>query len=194
MTGDRSGGAAEALAPPTGVADEVAGPVVIVMGVSASGKSTLAAALAGRLGVAWRDADHLHAPSSIAKMAAGIPLSDADRWPWLDRVADELAVGRDAGGIVVACSALRRAYRERLRATCPAALFVHLNGDRLLLAQRASARKDHFMPPALLESQFATLEPLGSDEAGLVVDIEEHVARIVDVAAEWVSAQNRVDG
>ena len=193
MTGDWLSGAAKALAHPLGQADAVAGPVVIVMGVSASGKSTVAAALAGRLGVAWRDSDDLHPPLNIAKMAAGIPLSDADRWPWLERVADELAVGRDAGGIVVACSALRRAYREKLRVRCPGALFVHLDGDRLLLAQRASARKDHFMPPALLESQLATLEPLGTDEAGLVVDIEEHVARIVDVAAEWVTAQDRVD-
>jgi carbohydrate kinase (thermoresistant glucokinase family) len=193
MTGDGSGGAVPALAPPIGQAAAVAGPVVIVMGVSASGKSTVAAALAGRLGVAWRDADDLHPPLNIAKMAAGIPLTDADRRPWLDRVAAELAVGRDAGGIVVACSALRRAYRERLRARCPAALFVHLDGDRLLLAQRASARKDHFMPPALLESQLATLEPLGNGEAGLVVDIEEPAARIVDVAAEWVTARDRAD-
>lgn len=146
-----------------------ASPRVVVMGVSAAGKSSVGIALAALLGVPFADADDLHPPANVAKMASGVPLDDADRAPWLDLVGRALA---DAPtGLVVACSALRRSYRDRLRAAAPGVVFVHLHGAPDLLAARAAARAGHFMPPALLESQLATLEPLAPDEAGIVLDV-----------------------
>jgi carbohydrate kinase (thermoresistant glucokinase family) len=159
------------------------GPLVCVMGVSAAGKSTVGSALAEVLGVTFVDADDLHSDANRTKMASGVALTDDDRGPWLDAVGARFAAARPAG-LVVACSALRRDYRDRIRAVAPDVVFVHLDGSRELLAARAAARTDHFMPPALLESQLATLEPLEADEAGLVVDVAVPPADlVVDVAA-----------
>ncbi|WP_240665871.1 gluconokinase [Agromyces sp. LHK192] len=162
-------------------------PLVVVMGVSAVGKSTVAAALADALDVAWRDADDLHPAANVAKMSAGMPLDDADRGPWLDLVGEELADASDRAGLVVACSALRRTYRDRLRMHAPATVFVHLTGSRELLHGRASARAGHFMPASLLDSQLDTLEPLGSDEPGLVVDVASDIDTIIATAIGWLA-------
>lgn len=167
-----------------------AGLAVVVMGVSASGKSRVAAGLATALGLAWRDADDLHPPANVAKMASGIPLTDADRWPWLETVGAELADGAADGGIVIACSSLRRMYRDRLRAAAPHAVFVHLTGARDLLAARAAGRADHFMPASLLDSQLAILERLESDEAGAEFDVAPPVADIIDAANRWLIARD----
>lgn len=161
-------------------------PLVVVMGVSAAGKSSVAERLADVLGVDWRDADALHPEANVQKMASGQPLTDDDRWPWLDAVGRELAAGADRSGRIMACSALRRVYRDRLREHAPGALFVHLTGSPELLAERASARRDHYMPPSLLPSQLATLEPLDTDEAGIAIDVAATVAEIAATAAEWV--------
>lgn len=148
------------------------------MGVSGSGKSTVGAALARRVRVPFVDADTLHPAANIAKMAAGEPLDDDDRYPWLERVGDWLAAHRD--GAVVSCSALKRKYRDQLRAHCPGVEFLHLSGSAELIGARLAARADHFMPPALLRSQLDTLEPLGPDEAGMTVDVGPDVDAIVD--------------
>jgi carbohydrate kinase (thermoresistant glucokinase family) len=147
-------------------------PLVVVLGVSGSGKSTIGAVIAERLGVPFADADSLHSAANIAKMAAGIPLDDADREPWLQSVGGALARAAVAGtGLVMACSALKHAYRQTIRTEAPGVMFVHLHGTREVLAQRLKARSGHFMPLSLLDSQLATLEPLGADEQGIVVDI-----------------------
>ncbi len=172
----------------TGERAEGEGHALVVIGVSAAGKSTVAAAVADRLGLRWVDADHLHPPSNVAAMASGAPLTDADRRPWLAAVGDALARGRGAGGIVVACSALKRVYRDQLRAACPGIVFIHLDGARQVLAARAANRRGHFMPAALLDSQLATLEPLEADEAGVTIDIAAPVDEIGDTAVAWVNA------
>jgi len=148
------------------------------MGVSGSGKSTVGAALAQRLGVPFVDADSLHPPANIAKMAAGEPLDDEDRHPWLERVGEWLADHR--GGGVVSCSALKRGYRDQLRAHCPQVRFLHLSGSAEVIGRRLAVRAGHFMPAALLRSQLGTLEPLGADEAGVTVDADQDVEAIVD--------------
>ncbi|MFM5967830.1 MAG: gluconokinase [Micrococcales bacterium] len=140
---------------------------IVVMGVSGCGKSTVGQQLAKALGARFIDGDDLHPDANKAKMAAGIPLDDADRWPWLDLVAEELR----QDNTVVACSALKVAYRERIRALAEGTYFVHLHGTKELLAQRLGARTNHFMPSSLLESQLTTLEPLQLHEAGAVFDI-----------------------
>lgn len=150
---------------------------IVVMGVSGSGKSTVGAALARRLQVPFVDADTLHPPANIAKMAAGQPLSDDDRYPWLAEVGEWLAAHRDGG--VASCSALKRKYRDQLRAHCAGVEFLHLAGSPELIGGRVAARTGHFMPAALLRSQFDTLEPLGVDEAGATVDVGQDVEAIV---------------
>ncbi|MFM9924800.1 gluconokinase [Variovorax sp. H27-G14] len=142
---------------------------VVVMGVSGTGKSSVAAALAQRLGVPWIDGDDLHTHEAVARMRAGLPLADADRWPWLDRVGACLA-NRVAAphGVVVACSALRRAYRDRLRAAEPGLQFVFLNGPPALIRQRMAQRAGHYMPAALLDSQLQTLEAPDDSEADVL--------------------------
>ena len=144
---------------------------LVVMGVSGSGKTTIATRLAGRLGCEEKDADDFHPPANIAKMSAGIPLDDADRKPWLVAIAAWLR-DRDRAGrrAVVTCSALKRSYRDELRGASPRLLFVHLSGPPELIAERMRGRR-HFMPTGLLASQLAILEPLGPDEPGLTVDI-----------------------
>jgi carbohydrate kinase (thermoresistant glucokinase family) len=154
---------------------------LVVMGVAGTGKSTIARALAERLGWPFGEGDDLHPAANVAKMAAGIPLDDADRWPWLDAIAawtaDQAAAGNST---IVTCSALRRTYRDRLRAAAPDTVFVHLVGSPALLAERMTARRDHFMPTSLLQSQLETLEPLEADEPGFTVDVELPAAAIVD--------------
>jgi gluconokinase len=153
-------------------------PPIVVMGVSGSGKSTVGQALAQRLHVPFVDADTLHPRSNIAKMAAGEPLDDDDRYPWLRRVGDWLA-GHGAGG-VASCSALKREYRDQLRSHCPPVVFVYLRGSPELIAGRLAERSGHFMPAVLLRSQFDALEPLGADENGVTADITRDVDAIVD--------------
>jgi len=156
---------------------------IVVMGVSGCGKSTVGQLLAQKLSARFIDGDDLHPESNKAKMAAGNPLNDDDRWPWLALVGQALAEGQT----VVACSALKRVYRERILAAAPQTKFVHLSGSREVLEQRLGARSGHFMPASLLDSQLATLEPLAADEPGLVVDIEQPVADIVAQAVGELS-------
>ncbi|RSS74802.1 gluconokinase [Streptomyces sp. WAC06614] len=162
------------------------GQVVVVMGVAGTGKTTVGRLLAAALHLPYAEGDAFHPPANIRKMAAGVPLDDADRLPWLDAVGDWARRTGDRGG-VVAASALKRAYRDRLRAAAPGAVFVHLTGDRELIRRRMTAREGHFMPPSLLDSQFAALEPLRPDEAGVTVDVtgtpEEITARAVTALA-----------
>jgi gluconokinase len=166
---------------------------VVVMGVSGSGKSTVGAALARHLGVAFRDADEFHPAANVAKMSAGTPLTDEDRWPWLDAIGAALAeAGREGHGIVVGCSALKRVYRDRLRTAARRPLvFVHLSGSRATLAKRMQTRKGHFMPASLLDSQLATLEPPSPDERAITVSVEQPVAKVVETVlrqlAEWAA-------
>ncbi|HEY2695693.1 MAG TPA: gluconokinase [Pseudonocardiaceae bacterium] len=148
---------------------------VVVMGPSGAGKSTIGALLAERAGLPFVDGDALHPASNVAKMAAGQPLDDADRAPWLDAVGETLRTGP----VVVACSALRRGYRDRIRALAPSAVFVELRTDRAELERRMGTRA-HFMPVALLRSQLDTLEPLEPDEPGFAVDTEASVEEVVD--------------
>ncbi|WP_062466625.1 gluconokinase [Demequina maris] len=154
-------------------------PLVVVMGPTACGKSTVGEALAAALGVPFVDGDALHPEANVAKMAAGIPLDDDDRWPWLDRVGATLDDAAGTGGAVVACSALKRAYRDRIRATAPGASFLELVLTPEESTRRSSSRADHFMPASLVASQFATLEVLAADEAGTRVDATLPVTRIV---------------
>lgn len=161
---------------------------IVVMGVSGCGKSSVGQALAEALGARFIDGDDLHPEANKAKMAAGIPLNDEDRWPWLDLVAAALAeenldsIGSHFNGTVVACSALKRVYRERIGAGAPGTQFVHLHGSRKLLAQRMGARPNHFMPVSLLDSQLNTLELLGPDETGHTYDIAAPVDQLVAAA------------
>ncbi len=148
------------------------------MGVSGSGKSTVGVALAQRLRVPFVDADALHPPANIAKMTAGEPLDDGDRYPWLEKVGEWLAGHRDGG--VVSCSALKRRYRDQLRAHCPGVEFLCLSGSPELIAARLAARPGHFMPAALLQSQLDALEPLGADEGGVTVDAGRDIDAIMD--------------
>ena len=154
-------------------------PLIVVMGVSGAGKSTIAALLAERLAIPFLDADDLHPLTNVDKMAAGVPLTDDDRWPWLARVGDALSAA-SATGLVIACSALRLAYRDAIRDRAPAARFVLLEGSRELLLGRLSQREGHFMPASLLDSQLATLETLTDDEAGVVVDVAAEPEMIVE--------------
>ncbi len=162
------------------------GVTVVVMGVSGSGKSTVGELLARRLGVPYADADAFHSPANIAKMSAGTPLTDDDRWPWLDAIGAWAAGHAGRGGGVVTCSALKRAYRDRLRAADPGLFFVHLDGSRELIGSRMAARTGHFMPGALLDSQFAALEPLQDDERGARVGVGADAEHLADLAAAAV--------
>ncbi|MEU0838405.1 gluconokinase [Streptomyces sp. NPDC005962] len=145
-------------------------PLVVVMGVSGTGKTTVGPLLAEALGVPYAEADDFHPPANIAKMSAGTPLGDEDRWPWLDAIG-VWAHDHIAHGGVVSCSALKRSYRDRLRAAEPGVVFLHLTGERKLIADRMQERKGHFFSGAMLDSQLATLEPLQPDENGVAVDI-----------------------
>ena len=151
------------------------------MGVSGSGKSTVADALAKRLGWRYEDGDRFHPPGNVAKMSAGHPLTDEDRRPWLQAIADEIdRVCRQGERAVIACSALKRAYRDILLHGRADVRFVFLKGTQDLIAGRLAARKGHFMPPYLLASQFRTLEPPAAGEHPITVSIDAPVAAIVD--------------
>jgi gluconokinase len=158
-------------------------PVLVLMGVSGCGKSTVAGMLSGRLGWDLCEGDELHPPENIAKMAAGHPLTDADRWRWLGRIAEWIRERTDAGepGLVT-CSALKRSYRDVLRAEN--VVFVYLAGTREQIAARIATRHGHFMPPDLLDSQFADLEPPGPDEQAIRIDIGPSAAVQADDVVE----------
>ena len=153
---------------------------LIVMGVSGSGKSTVASELAARLGWRFEDGDRFHPESNIAKMSAGEALTDIDRWPWLQAIADEIERVCDTGGhIIIACSALKRAYRDLLLRSRSDVRFVFLDGSKDLIAERLARRKDHFMPAGLLDSQFKTLQRPGAAEHAITVPIDAPVETIV---------------
>lgn len=147
-------------------------PIVVVMGVAGCGKSSVGQSLAAKLGDAFIEGDAHHPPANIEKMSAGIPLTDADRDGWLATLAGFIAEAHHAGrGLVVACSALKRRYRNRLRGDCERVVFLHLHGDKALISSRMGARTAHFMPTALLDSQFADLEMPTADEAVLSYEV-----------------------
>jgi gluconokinase len=151
--------------------------VIVVMGVAGSGKSTIADMFAQQLGWTRIEGDDLHAPENVAKMAAGAPLTDADREPWLRLICQR--INQTQGNQVITCSALRRSYREILRTADARVRFLHPSGSTEVLAARLGARTDHFMPPSLLTSQLDALEPLTPDEDGVVVDIKGTPTKIV---------------
>lgn len=146
-------------------------PLVVVMGVSGSGKTTVGRLLAQRLDVRYAEGDDFHPASNVAKMRAGHSLDDDDREPWLDKIAQWLVAHVDNGGVVT-CSALKRRYRDRLASAAPEVFFLHLDGSPELIAARITARRGHFMPPELLRSQVSDLEPLGEEERGAAVPID----------------------
>ena len=159
--------------------------VIVVMGVSGCGKSTIASMLAHRLHGVYEDGDWFHPKSNVEKMHHGEPLTDEDRWPWLNSIAAWIDATRKAGSHgTVACSALKRAYRDILIGDRRDVRLVFLKGSRELIARRMAARDDHFMPASLLDSQFAALEEPGADERPIVVSIEPHPREIVDAIVE----------
>ena len=164
--------------------------VVVVMGVAGTGKTTIGPLVAEALGIPYAEGDDFHPAANVAKMSAGVPLDDTDRGPWLDAIG---AWAHDRAGLggVVSSSALKRIYRDRLRAAAPGVVFLHLTGDRALIERRMGARRGHFMPTALLDSQFATLQPLQEDEAGVAVDVSGSPAEITERA---VAALRRLAG
>ena len=153
-------------------------PLVVVMGISGVGKSVVGHELADRFGLDYADGDDFHSEQNIAKMSAGTPLTDEDRWPWLDDIGAWLA-DHDARGGVISCSALKRAYRDVLTNAAPRTVFLHLTGDHELIKSRMDHR-EHFMPSSLLTSQEETLEPLQDDERGWAFDIAPSPPEIVD--------------
>lgn len=172
---------------PSTTGEVTAAPPIVVMGVSAAGKTSVALELARLLDRVPVDADDLHPAANVAKMSAGVPLDDEDRRPWLAVVGARLA---EADRPVVACSALKRTYRDQLRDAAPGTVFVHLDGAPELLQQRSASRIGHFMPASLLASQLDTLEPLETDEAGIRIDVTLSVAEIAHRALEWADARD----
>lgn len=164
---------------------------IIVMGVSGSGKSTIGDALSQRLGWRFEDGDGFHPPRNVAKMKAGHPLNDDDRRPWLEAIAAEIErVAATRGHVIIACSALKRAYRDILIHGRRDTRIVFLDGSQRLIAARLQARKGHFMPPGLLASQFEALEVPAADEHVVKVSIDTSVETIVDDIAQKLSAPN----
>ena len=154
---------------------------LVVMGVSGCGKTSVGRRLAQQLGLAFAEGDELHPPRNVALMAAGQPLTDADRVDWLAAVAARLVRAQAAGlGLVVSCSALKHSYRAQLRLACPGLRFVYLHGETALLRQRMAARTGHYMPASLLDSQLATLEPPAADEAAIAVDIAPSTEQVAN--------------
>lgn len=153
-------------------------PRIVVMGVCGCGKSTVGQALSARTGLEFRDGDAFHPQANVDKMHAGHPLDDDDRRPWLANIGQWLA--QQPHGAVVACSALKRSYRDQLRSEAPGLFFVHLDGPRQEAARRVLARPGHFMPASLVDSQYATLEPLAPTEAGVTLDFTRPVTELVD--------------
>jgi gluconokinase len=167
-------------------------PILVVMGVAGTGKSTVAGLLAERLNWEFQEGDALHPPANVAKMSSGTPLTDEDRWPWLDAIATWIKEKSRRGepGILT-CSALKRSYRDRLRG--PNVIFVFLNGSREVITARMASRADHFMPPALLDSQFAALEPPTADENVLEINLAatpaEEVAEVLRALEGRIESQ-----
>jgi gluconokinase len=161
--------------------------LVLVMGVSGAGKSTVGPLIAAGLGVGFEDADSFHPPANIAKMSRGEPLDDTDRAPWLDAIGAHLAAHRGRG-CVVTCSALKRAYRDRLRRAAPDLRLVFLSGDAALVAARQAARAGHFMPASLVASQFATLEAPAAEEAAIVLDVAATPSELARAALSQLEA------
>lgn len=167
-------------------------PIVVVMGVCGCGKSSVGQGLADALGCRFIEGDQHHPEANIVKMSAGIPLTDADREGWLAVIAGFIAdADRASQPLVVACSALKRRYREQLRGDSARVLFLHLDGDKALIAARMAARTAHFMPTALIDSQFADLEPPGPDEAALTRSIHLSAETIVAEACRHLNTINR---
>ncbi|MBZ0228785.1 MAG: gluconokinase [Bauldia sp.] len=155
-------------------------PAIVLMGVAGSGKTSVGEALSARLAMPFRDGDEFHPRANVEKMSSGVPLTDEDRWPWLDAIGAAIGAAGD-DGIIVACSALRRIYRRRLVAAAGRPIvFVHLDGPRALLERRLGGRKGHFMPKSLLDSQLATLEPPGPGETAVTVPVEPPIEAVVD--------------
>ena len=179
-------------APPIPVPEQptpTTAPQIVVMGVSGCGKSSVGAGLAQALGVEFVEGDLLHPPHNVALMAAGIPLGDEDRAGWLASIGQRLGRAQATGqGLVVSCSALKRRYRDGLRAACPGLRLVYLHGPAALLRQRMAARSGHYMPASLLDSQLATLEPPGADESALTLDIGPSTAEVVAAALAELQA------
>jgi len=163
---------------------------IVVMGVSGCGKTTVARRISAMTGFAFAEADEFHSEANVSKMHAGIPLTDDDRWPWLRAIATEIDRQSAAGkSVAVACSALKRAYRDILLGGRPDGVLVYLQGSAELIGGRMAARKGHFMPPKLLESQLATLEPPGDDENPLTVSIEPAPDAIIDTVVQRLRAR-----
>jgi carbohydrate kinase (thermoresistant glucokinase family) len=157
------------------------------MGVSGCGKSTVGRAIAERLGWRYIEGDELHPPENVARMAAGTPLTDADRQGWLERIAQRIGeAARGGQGLVVTCSALKRRYRDLLRSGDPSLRLVHLHGPREVLAQRLEQRRGHYMPASLLQSQLDALEPPGADEQALALAITEEFEDLAQPAIDWL--------
>ena len=169
--------------------------VIVLMGVAGSGKTTVGELLARRLGWEWQEGDALHPPANVAKMSAGTPLADEDRWPWLAAIAAVIDGWRAQGRSgVVACSALKRAYRDILIDDRTDVRLVYLQGDRALIEARMAARREHFMPVALLDSQFETLEPPADAEHPLVVPIDASPEALAERIAGLIAAQGTKQG
>lgn len=168
--------------------------VLIVMGVSGCGKSTVGQALADALGWDFRDGDAFHPPANVAKMKSGAPLIDDDRWPWLDAIARYIDETRAADGhAIIACSALKRAYRDRLKGARSDVTFVHLAGSQDLIETRMAARKNHFMPLGLLDSQFATLEAPADEEGAITVSVAGAPGEIVNDVMARIGLRARAE-
>lgn len=170
-------------------------PPMVMMGVSGSGKSTIGSLLAESLNATYVDADRLHSEDNREKMGSGEPLDDRDRQPWLRRVGELLHLREtDGAAAIVACSALKRSYRDILSAHAPSTVYIHLDGSRELIAARLSQREHHYMPPELLDSQLAALETLGTDECSIVVNIDQTPEEIViDIELQLVTLVDTAD-
>ena len=172
--------------------ESAGGLAVVVMGVTGTGKTTVGRRLADAVGAGFVEGDDLHPEGNVAKMASGRPLTDEDRWPWLAAVAEVVRErSADCGRVVASCSALRRAYRDRLRDDVAQLFFLHLHAPREVLAFRLGGRRGHFMPQSLLDSQLSTLEPLAADEWGAVLDVSPPVDDVARRAVELVRAADR---